>query len=281
MYLGIFMGITPNNLKTLSLNVGGRSFNLGVQSDPSSYRIEEKDPKTKELISPDGTRTLVTVNDKGQLITKIVKPNDTDTTGRLWGNGATGEQVSLQGTILKFIQNLITFPSSTNSNAAWLSQQGTATNTVLNQAEATFYAPGQGYISMQGGTKDRQGKSLVGHRVEDIVRLLQTYKSQGLNKEQALQKLKEGDHYIGVAADHTDPNNKYGTKISINSAELTQKFKLNEIYEGLNFSDLHVKIVDTGGAFVDKGSRRLDIALASLDTAYAIGRVNVSWAPIG
>jgi len=295
MYLGIFMGRTPNNLKTLSLNVGERSFNLGVQSDPSSYRIEEKDSKTKELISPDGTRTLVTVNDKGQLITKIMKPNDTDTTGRLWGNGATGEQVSLQGTILNFIQNLITSPSSTNSNAAWLAQQGTnlgnnvvngwnsATNTVrnwLNQAKATFYAPGQGDISMQGGTKDRQGKSLIGHRVEDIVDLLKTYKSQGLSKEQALEKLKEGDHYIGVAADHTDPNNKYGTKISINSDALSQRFKLNEIYEGLNFSDLHVKIVDTGGAFVGKGPRRLDIAMANIKTAYDIGKVDLSWSAL-
>ena len=52
---------------------------------------------------------------------------------------------------------------------------------------------------------------------------------------------------------------------------------LNEIYQGLNFSDLNVKIVDTGGAFVGKGSGRLDIAMANIKTAYDIGKVDLSW----
>jgi hypothetical protein len=38
-----------------------------------------------------------------------------------------------------------------------------------------------------------------------------------------------------------------------------------------------VKIVDTGGAFVGKGSGRLDIAMANIKTAYDIGKVDLSW----
>jgi hypothetical protein len=186
--------------------------------------------------------------------------------------------------VLDFLQDLIKSSPTLANTANWLAQQGTSiANSVsnfFNNATATFYAPGQGDISMQGGTKDRKGNTLIGHRVEDIVAKLRELKAQGLTKEQAVQKLHEDDHYIGVAADHTDPKNKYGTKISINSDTLTQRFKLNEIYQGLNFSDLNAKIVDTGGAFVAKGSRRLDIAMANIKTAYAIGKVDLSWKAI-
>jgi hypothetical protein len=84
-----------------------------------------------------------------------------------------------------------------------------------------------------------------------------------------------------VAADHTDPKNSYGTMISIDSDRLTEKFKLKEIYEDLEFKDLHVRIVDTGGAFVGNGSLRIDIALASLDMAYAIGRIKLNLVYVG
>ncbi len=276
------MAIVPNNINTLKLGIGSKTFNLGVHSDPNSYKIEEQDNNTKLITAADGTKFIATLNEKGQLITKIIKPNSpNDNSGRVWGEGAAGDQVTLSNLVMGLVEKL-----NLSNLGTWLNQSGTqkvqnnASTGESNQAVATFYAPGQGDISMQGGTKDRQGKSLIGHRVEDIVDLLKTYKSQGLSKEQALEKLKEGDHYIGVAADHTDPNNKYGTKISINSDALSQRFKLNEIYEGLNFSDLHVKIVDTGGAFVGKGPRRLDIAMANIKTAYDIGKVDLSWSAL-
>jgi hypothetical protein len=277
------MAIVPASMNKLSLKLGGQNFNIGVYANPNSYKIEGKDSKTKIVRAADGTRFIATVNEKGQLVTKIINPNNpNDLSARAWGKGAQGDSVSLQGSAQDFLQDLIKSPPPVFANTVnWLAQQGTSiANSVsnfFNNATATFYAPGQGDISMQGGTKDRKGNTLIGHRVEDIVAKLKELKTQGLTKEQAIQKLQEGDHYIGVAADHTDPKNKYGTKISINSDKLTQEFKLNEIYEGLKFSDLHVKIVDTGGAFVGKGSGRLDIAMANIKTAYDIGKVDLSW----
>lgn len=280
------MAIVPASINKLSLKLGDQTFNLGVQSDTNSYKIEEKDSKTKIVTAADGTRFIATVNEKGQLVTKIINPNNpNDLSARAWGKGAHGDSVSLEGSVLNFLQDLIkSTPPVWANTANWLAQQGTSiANSVsnfFNNATATFYAPGQGDISMQGGTKDRKGNTLIGHRVEDIVAKLREFKAQGLTKEQAIQKLHEGDHYIGVAADHKDPNNKYGTEISIKSDTLTQEFKLNEIYQGLNFSDLNVKIVDTGGAFVGKGSGRLDIAMANIKTAYALGKVDLSWKAI-
>jgi hypothetical protein len=280
------MAIVPASMNKLSLKLGGQNFNIGVYANPNSYKIEGKDSKTKIVRAADGTRFIATVNEKGQLVTKIINPNNpNDLSARAWGKGAQGDSVSLQGSAQDFLQDLIKSPPPVFANTVnWLAQQGTSiANSVsnfFNNATATFYAPGQGDISMQGGTKDRKGNTLIGHRVEDIVAKLKELKTQGLTKEQAIQKLQEGDHYIGVAADHTDPKNKYGTKISINSDKLTQEFKLNEIYEGLKFSDLHVKIVDTGGAFVGKGSGRLDIAMANIKTAYDIGKVDLSWKAI-
>ena len=283
------MAIVPASINKSSLKLGDQTFNLGVQSDTNSYKIEEKDSKTKIVTAADGTRFIATVNEKGQLVTKIINPNNP----RAWGQGAQGDSVSLQVSVLDFLQDFIKSSSTLANTGNWLAQQGTSlVNNVANfanqataagfnnKATATFYTPGQGDISMQGGTKDRKGNTLIGHRVEDIVAKLREFKAQGLTKEQAIQKLHEGDHYIGVAADHTDPNNKYGTKISINSDKLTQILKLNEIYQGLNFSDLNAKIVDTGGAFVGKGLRRLDIAMANIKTAYNIGKVDLSWRAI-
>ena len=279
------MAIVPASINKLSLKLGDQTFNLGVQSDTNSYKIEEKDSKTKIVTAADGTRFIATVNEKGQLVTKIINPNNpNDLSARAWGKGAQGDSVSLQGSVLDFLQDLIKSSPTLANTGNWLAQQGTSlVNNVANfanQALATFYAPGQGDISMQGGTKDRKGNTLIGRRVEDVIAKLKEFKAQGLTKEQAVQKLQEGDHYIGVAADHTDPNNKYGTKISINSDKLTQRLKLNEIYQGLNFSDLNAKIVDTGGAFVGKGLRRLDIAMANIKTAYDIGKVDLSWKAI-
>lgn len=286
--LSDFMVMVPASMNKLSLKLGDQTFNLGVQADSHSYKIEEKDSRTKIVAAADGTRFIATVNEKGQLVTKIINSNDLS--ARAWGNGAQGDSVSLQGSVLNFFQDLIKSSPTLANTGNWLAQQGASlVNSVTNlanpipatgfnnKATATFYAPGQGDISMQGGTKDRRGNTLIGHRVEDIVAKLKEFKTQGLTKEQAIRKLQEGDHYIGVAADHTDPNNKYGTQISINSDKLTQRFKLNEIYQGLNFGDLNVKIVDTGGAFVGKGSGRLDIAMANIKTAYDIGKVDLSW----
>lgn len=287
------MAMVPASVNKLSLNLGGQTFNLGVQADASSYKIEEKDSKTKIVTAADGTRFIATVNEKDQLVTKIINPNNpSDLSARAWGQGAQGDSVSLEGSVLDFFQDLIKSSPTLANTGNWLAQQGASLVNNLNasnqesatgfnnKATATFYAPGQGDISMQGGTKDRRGNTLIGHRVEDIVAKLNESKIQGLTKEQAIQKLQEADHYIGVAADHTDPKNKYGAKISINSDKLTQEFKLNEIYQGLNFSDLNVKIVDTGGAFVGKGSGRLDIAMANIKTAYDIGKVDLSWKAI-
>jgi hypothetical protein len=279
------MAIVPASMNKLSLKLGGQNFNIGVYANPNSYKIEEKDSKTKIVTAADGTRFMATVNEKGQLVTKIINPNNpNDLSARAWGKGAQGDPVSLQGSVLDFLQDLIKSSPTLANTGNWLAQQGTSlVNNVANfanQALATFYAPGQGDISMQGGTKDRKGNTLIGRRVEDVIAKLKEFKAQGLTKEQAVQKLQEGDHYIGVAADHTDPNNKYGTKISINSDKLTQRLKLNEIYQGLNFSDLNAKIVDTGGAFVGKGLRRLDIAMANIKTAYDIGKVDLSWKAI-
>lgn len=150
-----------------------------------------------------------------------------------------------------------------------------------NEAVATFYVPGGVNKTSTLGTKDRKGNTLIGHRVEDIVSKLQEFKNEGLSQRKALSRIKDEDIYIGVAADHTDPKNSYGTMISIDSDRLTEKFKLKEIYEGLEFKDLHVRIVDTGGAFVGNGSLRIDIALASLDMAYAIGRLRLSLVYLG
>ena len=150
-----------------------------------------------------------------------------------------------------------------------------------NEAVATFYVPGGVNQTSTLGTKDRKGNTLIGHRVEDIVSKLQEFKNEGLSKRKALSRIKDEDVYIGVAADHTDPKNSYGTMISIDSDKLTEKFKLKEIYEDLEFKDLHVRIVDTGGAFVGNGSLRIDIALASLDMAYAIGRVKLNLVYLG
>jgi hypothetical protein len=275
-------------MNKLSLKLGGQNFNIGVYANPNSYKIEEKDSKTKIVTAADGTRFMATVNEKGQLVTKIINPNNlnnpNDVFGRAWGNGAQGDPVSLQGSVLNFLQDLIKSSPTLANTGNWLAQQGTSlVNNVANfanQALATFYAPGQGDISMQGGTKDRKGNTLIGRRVEDVIAKLKEFKAQGLTKEQAVQKLQEGDHYIGVAADHTDPKNSYGTMISIDSDRLTEKFKLKEIYEDLEFKDLHVRIVDTGGAFVGKGLRRLDIAMANIKTAYDIGKVDLSWKAI-
>jgi hypothetical protein len=283
------MAIVPANVKTLSLDFpdgqNKTTFRLGVQFNPGSYTIVEgEDSNTKVVTGPDGTRFLARVNG-GQLVTKIINPNNPDDlSARAWGKGAQGDSVSLQGSVLTFFQNLIkSNPTSANTNN-WLAQTGTrlvnAVADFLHPATATFYTPGQGNIVMEGGTEDRRGNTLIGHRVEDIVAKLKEFKTQGLTQEQAIRKLKEGDHYIGVAADHTDPKNKYRTIISIKSDKLAQRFELNEIYEGLKFSDLHVRIVDTGGAFVGKGSGRLDIAMANITTAYDIGKVDLSWKPV-
>ena len=150
-----------------------------------------------------------------------------------------------------------------------------------NEAVATFYVPGGVNKTSTLGTKDRKGNTLIGHRVEDIVSKLQEFKAEGLSRARALSRLKDEDVYIGIAADHTDPKNAYGTMISIDSETLTERFKLKEIYEDLEFKDLHVRIVDTGGAFVGNGSLRIDIALASLDMAYAIGRLRLSLVYLG
>ena len=156
-----------------------------------------------------------------------------------------------------------------------------SSNGESNEAVATFYVPGGVNKTSTLGTKDRKGNTLIGHRVEDIVGKLQEFKNEGLSKRKALSRIKDEDVYIGVAADHTDPKNSYGTMISIDSDRLTEKFKLKEIYEDLEFKDLHVRIVDTGGAFVGNGSLRIDIALASLDMAYAIGRVKLNLVYLG
>ena len=150
-----------------------------------------------------------------------------------------------------------------------------------NEAVATFYVPGGVNKTSTLGTKDRKGNTLIGHRVEDIVSKLQEFKAECLSRARALSRLKDEDVYIGIAADHTDPKNAYGTMISIDSETLTERFKLKEIYEDLEFKDLHVRIVDTGGAFVGNGSLRIDIALASLDMAYAIGRLRLSLVYLG
>ena len=150
-----------------------------------------------------------------------------------------------------------------------------------NEAVATFYVPGGVNKTSTLGTKDRKGNTLIGHRVEDIVSKLQEFKAEGLSRARALSRLKDEDVYIGIAADHTDPKNAYGTMISIDSETLTERFKLKEVYEDLEFKDLHVRIVDTGGAFVGNGSLRIDIALASLDMAYAIGRLRLSLVYLG
>lgn len=150
-----------------------------------------------------------------------------------------------------------------------------------NEAVATFYVPGGVNKTSTLSTRDRRGNTLIGHRVEDIITKLQEFKEEGLSKRKALSRLKDEDLYIGVAADHTDPKNAYGTMISIDSEILTEKFKLKDIYEDLEFKDLHARIVDTGGAFIGNGSLRIDIALASLDTAYAIGRVKLNLAYVG
>ncbi|NBV98595.1 MAG: hypothetical protein EBR67_03670 [Proteobacteria bacterium] len=150
-----------------------------------------------------------------------------------------------------------------------------------NEAVATFYVPGGRNNTGVLGTKDRKGNSLIGHRVEDVLTKLIELKAEGLSKRRALARLKDEDPYIGIAADHTHPKNTYGTMVAIDSETLTEKFKLKEIYEDLEFKELHARIVDTGGAFIGNGSLKIDIALASLDMAYAIGRVKLSLVYVG
>jgi hypothetical protein len=84
------MAIVPASINKLSLKLGDQTFNLGVQSDTNSYKIEEKDSKTKIVTAADGTRFIATVNEKGQLVTKIINPNNpNDLSARAWGKGSS------------------------------------------------------------------------------------------------------------------------------------------------------------------------------------------------
>ena len=83
------MVMVPASMNKLSLKLGDQTFNLGVQADYHSYKIEEKDSRTKIVAAAVGTRFIATVNEKGQLVTKIINPNNpNDLSARAWGNGA-------------------------------------------------------------------------------------------------------------------------------------------------------------------------------------------------